>query len=404
MGVFIIKLKHSNFKRKISFLTTCVFLTVLIGLRGTILAAGIQNSVEEISKTTLAASEQGQQAPYVFQGFFKNPDYSKPEIYLQTKIQTDAKSKKFKDMLTKINDSKDLSTLAEIYKQTSSLPFDNKANPKFSDTVDGILERNTSSGCTDYGLVFAALSRAKGIPAVFIQTGRIDWIQEAVKGTDKLMIGHILVEVFVQNTWYLVDSTAGKLYLNYDRNNFNLDDGYVVFAKSLEVSDMGIKSEVDNTRIMHAQFKNFDVKTYKQPYYYYLNLSKLTKSKEFKPDNSINISQPPSRNEEKISVKLLVIGTKNESDSAYSYFINLENEKAGMSATLVDDKIEDYSAENILYFRGTSENPPKALSVVPAQLQEGVYKYKNGNTQIIVICSDNVDKRQQLLISIDREL
>ena len=383
----------------IALLVISIFFSGLTGLKGNFISINAQALTAEISKTAFEAPISEAPVDYVFQGFFKNPDYTKTELYLQTRVQTSARGQKFKDMLVNVNDNRDLSTIAEIYKQTTTIP--SGSGPKFSETVDSIIERNTLSGCTDYGLVFAALCRAKGIPSIFVQAGRIDWIDEMVKGIDKRITGHILVEVFVQNNWYLVDSTSGKIYLNYDRNNFNLDDGYVIFAKSLEVSDMGTKNEQDNSRVMHAQFRNFDVKSYKQPFYYFLDLNEVVKSKEFKPDNGENISQAPVKNEDKTSVKLFVIGSKEECENAYLHFGALDNKKVAMGVMFVDDKIKNYTAKNILYFKGTNEPVPKALSIVSTQLEEGIHYFKTGDTKVIVIVSNYEGKRQELLKSID---
>lgn len=53
-------------------------------------------------------------------------------------------------------------------------------------------------------LVFAAIARAKGIPVVFLQTAKFDWISDVIKNSPNMnsIRGHILVEVYVEGKWY----------------------------------------------------------------------------------------------------------------------------------------------------------------------------------------------------------
>lgn len=210
------------------------------------------------------------QSGAVFNGYFYNIDHSKPEVFLKNGPQTTNTNNQAD--LKKFNDEKNLSTLIQIYRYVSEDQYHFGDGEKFGRTVDDIMKSKILTGCTDYGLLFASLARDKGIPTVFIQTARIDWIYDRVRDMDNGIIGHILIEVYIDGKWRLVDSTAGRYYPDYNISNFSLNDGYYVFSKSLEVWDSGVKNEQENTTMMRDLFKNFNVDAYQDPVYDYIDL------------------------------------------------------------------------------------------------------------------------------------
>lgn len=229
----------------------------------------------------------------VFKGYFHNVDYSDLNIFLQggeqTKITADIQR-----ITDNFNDNKDLSTVREIF-QWMSQNLKGVEGEKFGRTSQDILTSKGVTGCTDYGLAFVALAREKGIPTVFIQTARIDWIKDRIESNSGRIVGHILAEVYIDSNndgtkeWCLVDSTAGRLYLNYNKDNFSYPDGYFVFAKSLEVWDSGAENEQENWNVMMDLFKDFDLTLYKNPMYQYVDLlsGQIRNSGEFKGTSAV---------------------------------------------------------------------------------------------------------------------
>jgi|GEM_PF-6837779 len=229
----------------------------------------------------------------VFEGYFKNVNYSDPDLFLQTGKQTKA-TPTIRRLANQVkSDINDLEVAKEIYRLVQEAAPGGASGEKFSKTVDEILKVGYT-GCTDYGLVYAAVAREVGIPTVFIQAARIDWVEDYLaKNRNMNMIrGHILVELYIDGEWYLVDSTSGKLYLDYDRNNFAIPDGYYIFAKSIEVLDSGIKNEKHNAETMKDVFKDFDPETYTANVqlmeYYDLNqdLEMIHQSREFSAESN----------------------------------------------------------------------------------------------------------------------
>lgn len=242
----------------------------------------------------------------VFPGYFKNVDYNKPEVFLANGEQTKANSE-IQAIATQFNNRKDLSTVQKIFRWTSqNLRYG--PGEKFGRTSAQIIGSRIATGCTDYGLAFATLARGKGITTVFAQAARIDWIEDLVSGSPQanMIRGHILVEVLVDGEWYLVDSTAGKLFLGYDKNIPSLCDGYYAFAKSIEVWDSGVLDERENTQAMCSLFKTFEPKCYENPKYDYIDLHTGNRktSGEFVPEQ-----QQPDQNETS-QTQAVVLGQK----------------------------------------------------------------------------------------------
>lgn len=189
--------------------------------------------------------------PKVFEGLFSNPDYSDHDALLEEDGLTE-RTDQVMEVAGIINDEKDLSTIEEIYNLLYSMQ-DPDENPEktFEVSAAQILTTPITGGCTTFATAFATLARAKGIPAVVVDSARLKWIEEGSR-IDTMVYGHFWVEVFIEDEWHLVDSTAGTLYEDYDRSNWFLPEAsyseyrYVAFSKSLSVIDTGATEESHN--------------------------------------------------------------------------------------------------------------------------------------------------------------
>ncbi|HHX11165.1 MAG TPA: transglutaminase domain-containing protein [Firmicutes bacterium] len=209
----------------------------------------------------------------VFPGYFKDVDRSDPNAFLQTGDQTKI-TPAIRHVANGFNSKKDVSTLQEIFQWMRS-NLRGGEGEKFARTADEIISSRIATGCTDYGLAFASLARAKRIPTVFVQSAKIDWIELLVHGAEgahHAIHGHIYVEVYIDGKPYLVDSTTGKMFLGYNPNNLSLPDGYYAFAKSIEVWDSGVANESENSEAMQRLFRRFDLLLYQDPQYDYIDL------------------------------------------------------------------------------------------------------------------------------------
>lgn len=192
----------------------------------------------------------------IFQDFFKNPNYSDPNAFLacgpegQTVVTPEIRA-----VADGFDTARNLSILSEIIRWMRANLRDGEAE-KFSRTSHEILQSRISSGCADYGLVFVALARSRGMPCVFVQTTLKRWVKKSRKrGMCVFPIeGHIFVEVYIKGKWYLVDPSRGILLLDYDKDNMTIRKEFCVFAKSLEVWDTGIHNLEENNSTMIRLF------------------------------------------------------------------------------------------------------------------------------------------------------
>jgi hypothetical protein len=75
----------------------------------------------------------------------------------------------------------------------------------------------TYGGCADHAVLFGSLTRAAGIPTVFVKTMDCDWIRAFVKGAEpETWSGHCFLEVHLDGRWALLDASAMRLYRDYD--------------------------------------------------------------------------------------------------------------------------------------------------------------------------------------------
>jgi hypothetical protein len=204
----------------------------------------------------------------IFKGYFENIDYSNPDIFLNNNEQTILNVESINEIGKIINDRKDISTLKDIYNYIKKNFNDGQAK-KFERGSLEIFESKILSGCNDYGLVFAAILRYKGIPTVFVQSAYVNWIKELNNKDDsaRMVRGHIFLEVYIGNKWYLLDSTLGILYDDYNSNDFSYPNGYYGFSKSLTGWEAGCINMEKNNNIMKRIFIGFDLNKYIEPNY-----------------------------------------------------------------------------------------------------------------------------------------
>jgi hypothetical protein len=82
---------------------------------------------------------------------------------------------------------------------------------------DRLVQDRNYSGCADYSVVFGSLTRACGIPTVWVKSLDADWIYEyRTHGKEGHWNGHVFLEIYLHDRWMLLDDTQLVLYENYD--------------------------------------------------------------------------------------------------------------------------------------------------------------------------------------------
>lgn len=177
----------------------------------------------------------------------------------------------FASQISSINKIEDLKYLDALF---YSYFRQDKTTKKFACTSEEIFSRKTFSGCSDIGLAISSILRMKGIPTVYVESAKIEWIQYVQMNDERkeLMQGHIFLEIYLENKWYLYDPTFRFVYDNYDYNNLCLPRDYYVFAKALNCHELGVHSVQEEKKLSIEALKDFDTSTYTEPNYTMIDL------------------------------------------------------------------------------------------------------------------------------------
>ena len=191
---------------------------------------------------------------------------------LNSLLVNDGQSKMSKSMiefaksLPEIKSVEDLKKLNRLFYEYFTR---DKSTKKFECTAEEIFERKTFSGCSDIGLAISPILRYKGVPTVYVESASIEWIKDLQEDNDnkEFMRGHIFLEIYLDNKWYLYDPTFHLVYDDYDYNNLCLPRDYYVFAKGMNSFDLGVHSVKEEKELATNILKNFDILTYVNPKY-----------------------------------------------------------------------------------------------------------------------------------------
>jgi hypothetical protein len=153
-------------------------------------------------------------------------------------------------------------TLAAIHRWiAANLKYDANAAYEYRDfgqACDG----KTYGGCADYAVVFTALSRASGIPTVFVKTMDADWIREfRAAGTCQSWRGHVFLEVFINGKWRLLEPGGLTLYDDYDPATRRvLPGGRWAYDKGADPKQIVLSPDWERWKVQTAaHFKDFDL-------------------------------------------------------------------------------------------------------------------------------------------------
>jgi hypothetical protein len=126
---------------------------------------------------------------------------------------------------------------------------------------DRLVGDGNFGGCADYSVVFGALSRACGIPTVWVKTLDADWIREfKTHGTEGTWSGHVFLEIFIHDHWLLLNDTELVLYEDYDPKMRILPGNRYAYAKGEDPFDVIISSRWELCKAQVRVFcRDFDL-------------------------------------------------------------------------------------------------------------------------------------------------
>ena len=153
-------------------------------------------------------------------------------------------------------------TLAAIHKWVNAeLKYEPDAAYVFRN-FDQACAAKLYGGCADYAVVFTALSRACGIPTVFVKTMDADWIREfRANGKCSSWRGHVFLEVFIDGKWRLLEPGGLTLYDDYDPKTRRLLPGERwAYEKGADPKEIVLSPDWERWKIQTAaHFKDFDL-------------------------------------------------------------------------------------------------------------------------------------------------
>lgn len=214
-------------------------------------------------------------------------DYTDPEQYLEQGEQSRISDPSVLDELR--TDERSISHLGEIYRWLKSDFTAYSAGGKTIGvvTVDQLLNERRLGGCHDHGLVYAAVVRELGYPALMARTSSIAWVKRFQAGEEGPVVGHVFVEVYLNDKWVLIDSTNGwYVEVGYDPSNpiiplkgriaGSSDEtyGFHVERKGIDTWIFGIHSKAESTKAMKIFAEQLDLDTIEYPEYVFERFDK----------------------------------------------------------------------------------------------------------------------------------
>lgn len=142
-------------------------------------------------------------------------DYQSPQKYLGipdsvgNSVQIAAQARKLKAKQDQQSVANVLDWMNENLKCQADLAYHWR-------NYDTVIRDGCYGSCADYAIVCGGLLRGAGIPAVWVKTMDVSWIQDFKKGRPfQSWSGHVFLEVYLDGKWVLLDPGARQLYLNY---------------------------------------------------------------------------------------------------------------------------------------------------------------------------------------------
>ncbi len=145
--------------------------------------------------------------------------------------------------------------------------YDRRLNTeKFKRTADELFKSRILGGCSDYALAEITLFRALGIPARMVVTANVDWMYQYQQDRLSMTEGHSFIEVFLEDSWYLVDSTYRLFFTHYNPALGSYPHGEYFCGRGRDFWDMGLRSGQDLDRMLGEQALNYG-RGFKEPSY-----------------------------------------------------------------------------------------------------------------------------------------
>jgi len=146
--------------------------------------------------------------------------------------------------------------------------YDNReAHLSFTRTADELFQTRILGGCSDFALVQSVLFRALGIPARLVVVADVEWMEQYKTNKLYMTRGHVFIEVYLENRWYLVDTAYRSIYLDYKMFQRSYPRNLFFCFRGTDYWELGIQSIADVDRVLRAIALAYDPRQYRDPVY-----------------------------------------------------------------------------------------------------------------------------------------
>jgi transglutaminase-like putative cysteine protease len=142
----------------------------------------------------------------------------------------------------------------------------------FALTADELFRNRKLGGCSDFALVSAALFRSAGIPSRLVITANVDWMPAFQKNDLLITTGHVFVEAYLEEKWYLIDPTNRLLFDGYDEAQRCYPNREYLCLRGTDYWDMGVTGVSDLNSVLRKEAVAFNIEKYKDPGYTIISL------------------------------------------------------------------------------------------------------------------------------------
>lgn len=146
--------------------------------------------------------------------------------------------------------------------------YDNReSHLSFTRTADELFQTRVLGGCSDFALVQSVLFRALGIPTRLVVTADVEWMKNYKTNKLYMTRGHVFIEVYLENRWYLVDTAYRSIYLDYKVFKRSYPRNMFFCFRGTDYWELGIKSIADVDRLLRSIALDYDPQQYRDPVY-----------------------------------------------------------------------------------------------------------------------------------------
>ncbi len=137
----------------------------------------------------------------------------------------------------------------------------------FKRTAEQLFEDGVAGGCADFALIQVSLFRIVEIPARLVITADSDWIKRFRKNSLAITVGHVFIEVYLEDKWYLVDPAFGTIYSSYTPGGLYYPHRGIFCLRGIDYWTLNLKSVEQLNTLFAIWSETIIPELYRMPQY-----------------------------------------------------------------------------------------------------------------------------------------